>query len=72
MRPHDFGHEYFAIYLKFVLQKKLCVHHLCSLRNLSFSEDNAEKRVEGPTLLNSLEPPMHQIFAAGYISRKKT
>ena len=42
-RPCDFGREYFAIYLKFVLQTKLCVYHLGSLRNLSLSADKAEK-----------------------------
>ena len=54
MRLCDFGHVYFAIFLKFVLQKNY-VYHLCSLRNLSFSEDNAEKKIDCLTLVT---PPV--------------
>ena len=48
MRPGDFGHEYSAIYLKFVFQKQLCVYYLRNLWNWSFSEDNVEKKLTVP------------------------
>ena len=51
--------------------KKLCVYPLCSLRNLSFSKDNAEKKLTVP-LWWPPGAPMHWIFVARYISRKKT
>ena len=44
---------------EFFLFKKICVHHLCTARNWSFSIDNAEKKVDCPTLVTRLEPLMH-------------
>ena len=52
MRPGDFGHEYFAIHLKFVLQKNY-EFIICAVFAFKFFEDNAEK-VDCPTLVTLL------------------
>ena len=49
MFPHYFTidiktlNNVMTIYTKFVIHKKLFAYHLYTVRNLSFSENNAEK-----------------------------
>ena len=44
-----------TIYLIFVLQKTICVYHLCGLCNLSIFDDNA-KKIDDHTLVAPWRP----------------
>ena len=72
MRPGNSGHVCFSNYLKFVLQKKY-VFIICVLSAIKvFLKTTLKINFGDPTLVTPLEPPMHYIFAARYISCKKT
>ena len=62
-RPGDFGHEHFANYLKFVLQKNY-VYHPYTIHNWSFSENTSENKIDRPTwpLTIRFLPPNWYVF----------